>query len=76
MIYVFWTAYINYLKIGIKIATTIKFKKEKSNKVCFSCHGYLMTPSQSAKIAKNNAWVNKPYFLDEKSYDNSLLILK
>ena len=35
-----------------------------------------MTSSQKAKIAKNNAWVNKPYFLDEKSYANSLLIFK
>ena len=32
-----------------------------------------MMSSQRAKIAKNNAWVNKPYFLDEKSYANFLL---
>ena len=35
-----------------------------------------MTSSHSAKIAKNDAWVNKPYFLDEKSYAYSLLIVK
>ena len=35
-----------------------------------------MTSFLSAKIAKNNAWVNEPYFLDEKSYDNSLLTFK
>ena len=35
-----------------------------------------MASSHSAKIVKNNAWVNKPYFLAEKSYANSLLIVK
>ena len=30
----------------------------------------------SSPSAKNNAWVNKAYFLDEKSYANSLLIFK
>ena len=24
MTYIFWTAYVNYLKLGIKIASTIK----------------------------------------------------
>ena len=69
-----WTAYGNYLKVGIKIATTIKVKGifEQSK----FCNGYLIASFQSTKIAKNNAWVNKPYFLDEKSYANSLLIFK
>ena len=60
MTYIFWDAYVNYLKFATTFKVKGKFERQNS----------------SAKIAKNNAWVNKPYFLDEKSYANSLLILK